>query len=91
MTRPKRVVLKESSLESVDEAHELLARELDFPDYYGANLDALEDCLAEVCTPTRIVVKRGEGEPKPWFDDLVEVIRQCAQRSCYVGCTIRES
>lgn len=91
MTRPKRVILKESSLESVDEAHELLARALDFPDYYGANLDALEDCLAEVCTPTRIVLKRDGNEPKPWFDALEEVVCQSAQRSCYVGCTIRET
>ena len=28
--------------------HECLARELDFPDWYGKNLDALYDCLTEL-------------------------------------------
>ena len=89
MPRPKRVVIEESALESIDQAHELLAKEMGFPDYYGANLDALEDCLAEVRKPTRIVLKREAGNPKPWFDALEEVVCQSAQRSCFVGCTIR--
>ena len=30
------------------EGHDYLARELNFPDYYGKNLDALYDCLCEI-------------------------------------------
>lgn len=30
------------------EIHEVLKRELDFPDYYGANTDALWDCLTDM-------------------------------------------
>lgn len=30
------------------EAHEYLAEKLDFPEYYGKNLDALYDCLSGV-------------------------------------------
>ena len=30
------------------EAHDYLMRELNFPDYYGKNLDALYDCLTEI-------------------------------------------
>ena len=91
MARPRRVVLKEYKLESVDQAHAQLAQELDFPDYYGNNLDALEDCLGDICEPTRIVLRRDEDEPKVWFDELVQVIRHSAQRSCYLGCTVRYS
>ena len=29
------------------EIHEVLKRDLDFPDYYGGNLDALWDCLTD--------------------------------------------
>ena len=30
-----------------DKAHEYIAETLEFPDYYGKNLDALFDCLTE--------------------------------------------
>ena len=30
------------------EIHEVLKRELDFPDYYGGNTDALWDCLTDM-------------------------------------------
>ncbi|MCR5673348.1 MAG: barstar family protein [Lachnospiraceae bacterium] len=31
-----------------DKAHEYIAEVLEFPDYYGKNLDALFDCLTEM-------------------------------------------
>ncbi|MBR3159895.1 MAG: barstar family protein [Atopobiaceae bacterium] len=88
MPRPRKVTLRESELATPEEAHARLALKLDFPDYYGANLDALEDCLGDIDEPTRIVLVRAEEETA-WFDDFVEVICESAQRSCYLGCTIR--
>lgn len=84
----RKVVLNEDDLESPQEAHELLAAELGFPKHYGANLDALEDCLEDVCSPTRIVLKRSAHNPKPWFDGFAEVIRDVALRSCFLGCVV---
>ena len=89
MPRPQKITLREEELESLADVHALLAEELDFPDYYGANLDALEECLGDVRRPTRIVLRRDEENPKPWFDALEEVVRESAQRSCYLGCSIR--
>lgn len=90
MGRPKKIVLKERDLESAADAHVTLAEELEFPDYYGANWDALADCLGDVREPTRIVLKRAvEAERKEWFDVLERIVCESAQRSCYVGCTIR--
>ena len=40
----------------MDAIHELLARELSFPAYYGKNLDALYDCLTEVQEDVEIEV-----------------------------------
>ena len=34
--------------------HEYLKEKLEFPDYYGNNLDALYDCLTDICEPTAI-------------------------------------
>ena len=39
------------------ELHKALAEGLDFPDWYGNNLDALYDCLTGVCEETRIVLR----------------------------------
>ena len=32
--------------------HEYLAEKFGFPSYYGKNLDALYDCLTDICEPT---------------------------------------
>lgn len=85
----RKVVLREKELESPQETHELLATELRFPDHYGANLDALEDCLEDVREPTRIVIKRSKNHSKPWFDGFEEVVRDVAVQSCYLGCVVQ--
>src|SRR5690349_4268924 len=42
-----------SSWQSEDDLHRSLARELDFPDYYGHNLNALNDCLSDLPIPSK--------------------------------------
>lgn len=44
----KRVELMASQLTDKEVLHDTLARELALPDWYGRNLDALHDCLAEL-------------------------------------------
>ena len=46
--------------------HNYIAEKLDFPDYYGKNLDALYDCLTDIDTPTAV----GFFIPVPDEDDL---------------------
>lgn len=43
-------------MDTREHAHDLLARALAFPAYYGRNLDALHDLLGEVSDTTRILL-----------------------------------
>lgn len=55
----KKVILDCEKLLDREQAHLYLAEKLNFPDYYGKNLDALYDCLTELgeCT----IVLAGES------------------------------
>ena len=44
----KRVELIASQLTDKEVLHDVLARELELPEWYGRNLDALHDCLTEL-------------------------------------------
>lgn len=63
-----------------EEFHELLAKELPLPDYYGGNLDALYDILTEY----------GEGwnlifynilQAEPQLSDYLTKVRRMAKRA----------
>lgn len=44
----RRVELIASQLTDQEVLHDMLAKELELPEWYGRNLDALHDCLTEL-------------------------------------------
>ena len=44
---------------NAQEVHSFLKSILDFPPYYGMNLDALYDCLTDLSEETRVFYRRG--------------------------------
>ncbi len=50
------VVLDGKKMTSREETHIYIAKTLGFPEYYGGNLDALADCLAQLAKGTTIVL-----------------------------------
>ena len=56
--------------EMQDNPHEYMKKELELPDYYGKNLDALYDCLTEM--NKSIVIKNSELVDKKILDTFID-------------------
>ena len=48
------IIIDCSRIDSPREFHRVLAEKLNFPGYYGGNLDALYDCLTQLCSFTKL-------------------------------------
>lgn len=66
----RELVIDLSFVKSKDEIHEILASWLEFPKYYGKNLDALFECLCEINSQTIVIFKQ--------FDDFKTRFNQYA-------------
>ena len=57
----KKITINFETFSGKEDAHNYLAEQLEFPEYYGKNLDALYECLTEISSPTAIhLVNIGE-------------------------------
>jgi len=61
-----------SEFESTEDLLGALADALDFPDWFGMNLDALYDCLTDISSDTRIIVN---GSDDPAYFPVLAVLR----------------
>ena len=43
----KFAIIDGNSVTSMEDIHKILAQQLEFPEWYGGNLDALHDCLTD--------------------------------------------
>lgn len=62
---------------------------LDFPDYFGGSPAALNDCLGDVCEPTRISIIRRDSTPDTWFDKATLIIVRAAMENDYLSARVR--
>jgi len=69
------VILDFSTCRSLDDIHQMLKTRLDFPDYYGMNLDALWDCLTGwIETPVTVVFRGVSALPKDLREEAEEML-----------------
>ncbi len=81
------VMLDGGFLRSKDHLHDILARELRFPEWYGRNLDALHDCLTDLHEDTQISVIRiesADAELQQYLSRVVHVIRDSAEENTHL-------
>lgn len=75
----REIILLGSMLTEVEKAHTYLAEELDFPDYYGRNLDALYDCLTDL-RDIRIKIDV-DGTDNECLDRILQVFEDAAEEN----------
>lgn len=80
----KSVILNGSKMTSREAAHAYISRKLDFPSYYGGNLDALWDMLSTTSYPQHISIINAEklhehlGE---YADSLINVFVEAGEEN----------
>lgn len=70
----KNITINCAKIASMGELHDILARELNFPEWYGRNLDALHDCLSAICEDTSVTFLHFTSLPFP-AAGLLRVLR----------------
>ncbi len=58
--------------------HDYLKEALDFPDYYGSNLDALYDCLTDIGIHTEIKLNNRDYVSKDILDTFIDASKENA-------------
>ena len=70
-----------SEVENYMDIHEVLKRDLEFPDYYGGNLDALNDCLTDMLSEISFIQMKGFEDLDKRFDGSFSEILQIFKRT----------
>ena len=78
----RRCTIDGTKIRDMAHLHTVLARELNFPHWYGRNLDALYDCLTDLSEETEIILRHTEAleeavgeKAKGFFKTLKEVAK----------------
>lgn len=72
------ITLDAQRMESREQAHRYLREQLQFPEHYGGNLDALYDCLTEL-TDTQVRFVNTQDAPA-YFFKVYRVFADAARR-----------
>ena len=77
----KTITLELSNIETVRALHIYLQYMLDFPSYYGRNLDALYDSLTDIGEDARHIVRAQgvRGELTAYLPRLMKVLTDAAE------------
>jgi len=74
----KTITIDCTSIQDRRQLHEAIASALNFPEWYGHNLDALYDCLSEISLPTTLRLDSWDPHAD-WAQGFAETLCDAAQ------------
>ena len=83
----KFAIIDGNAVTSMEDIHKLLAQQLEFPEWYGGNLDALHDCLTDLHEETDVSIVHSEALLKtlgPGYVRLSRVLSDAADENPYL-------
>ena len=87
------ITLDLERMTSVPALHKYLRSALALPVYYGANLDALYDCLTEIVEPTQIIVPANVTDNEKlgcYGEQLLQVLQDAAEENENLQVTVKQ-
>lgn len=72
-----KITLDARCMETKEKAHAYLKEKLNFPEYYGGNLDALYDCLCEL-SDVKLVILHGQ-EAKGYYFRVEKILKKASE------------
>ena len=88
----RKITLDIEKMRSLPMLHKYLHTTLALPEYYGANLDALYDCLTEIAEPTELVVPKKVADEAylGWYgQQFLQVLQDAAAANDALTITLR--
>lgn len=67
----KEIIIDCKGITEKDALIKLFAKHLQFPEWFGGNMDALYDCLTDLDEPTHVILRHYEG-PNTFREALLD-------------------
>ena len=83
----KQISIDCSGIDTAGQLHEAFAAILNFPQWYGHNLDALYDCLTSLPEETEIILEAFPALP-PFSRGFLRVLMDAAQANALLHITL---
>ena len=83
----KFAIIDGNSVTSMEDIHKVLAQQLEFPEWYGSNLDALHDCLTDLHEEADVSIIHSDALLEtlgPAFVRLSRVLSDAADENPYL-------